>query len=210
MKIWGFQKRSGKPPAHPLHPSMNNTNSSVNGSGDPGSAAKESGREALQHLLENHVENLLRMREEKDIRDIDLLSCNRRLRKLPDAEVAAGIASLHGQMRELIGQVAHQIEERNYRSAEEAIREMEVSKHERLQALALIEADKALQVSCCSLKVTVEMFSQMNRWLLDRLSESDSLPAEQERKMLLSNAILAYEITDFCIRFIEPELRSWR
>jgi hypothetical protein len=182
---------------------MNKTSSSGNGKDNSAAAARESGKQEIQLLLDGHMERLLRFREEKDVRDIDLLSCNRRLRKLPDAEVAAGIASLHGQMREIVGRIADQVEGGDYRSTEEAIREMEISKRECLQALALLDADKALHVSCRSLKITVEIFSKMNRWLVERLDGADSLPAEQERKMLLSNAILAYEVTDFCIRFIE-------
>lgn len=177
--------------------------------------AREGGKKELQILLDDHVNGLLAMREETEVRDGDLLSCNRRLHKLPDAEVARGIASLHSRMRDIIGRVANQVEERNYRSAEEAIEGMEISKRERIQALALLDSDKALQVSCCALNITVDLFSQMNRWFVDRLKETDSLPTEQERKLLLGNAILTYELTDFCVRFIEnfhaggiPEIRS--
>lgn len=166
-------------------------------------STRELGSTDLQDLLQNHVESLLRLRDESEVHDIDLLTCNRRASRLPDVEVAAGIQSLQQKMRVLIEQVAHQIEDKNYVSSEQAIREMEISKLEQANATNLIEADKSLKTSCTSLKVTVQMFCEMNRWIVGRLSDRDGLPAEQERKLVLSNAILVYELAEFCVRFIE-------
>jgi len=166
-------------------------------------STKEVGSSDLKDLLENHVDGLLRLRDEKEIRDIDLLSTNRKVRKLPDAEVAASITSLQGRMRDFIEQVARQIEDKNYESPEQAIREMEISKLERSKAMSLIGADRELKTSCTSLRVTVQMFGEMNRWIVNRLSDHDNLTVEEERKLILSNAVLVYELAEFCVRFIE-------
>jgi len=166
-------------------------------------STREVGSPDLKDLLQSHVESLLRLRNESAVRDIDLLSCNGKASRLPDAEVAAGIKSLQQKMRGLIEQVARQIEDKNYASSEQAIREMEISKLERSNATNLIEADKSLKTSCTSLKVTVQMFGEMNRWIVERLNDRDGLPAGQERKLILSNAILVYELAEFCVRFIE-------
>jgi hypothetical protein len=104
-------------------------------------------------------------------------------------------------MRRVIVGVASLIEDRKYKSAEEAIGQMQLAYVDRQRAIALVQADKRLHISYQALKTTIEFFANLNQVIIAKISMTPS--PQMETEMVLGNAILVYELTDFVISYIE-------
>jgi len=166
-------------------------------------AEKQAGTEAMQMLTDKHLDNVMALREQISIEDIDLVSSSISNNKRIDLAVKERIVSLHSKMAALVQEVANRIETEKYLTAEQAIEGMRLSMVQREKVSALVAADKQLHVSCQSLKVAVEVFCDLNKQIVSRLESDRSIDAGEERKLLLGNALLVFELTDFSIRFIE-------
>lgn len=166
-------------------------------------ALVQSGSENLQTLLEGHLESLMDLRTRHEVHDADLLTSGKRWWGFPDRKVKKAIDSLHERIRNLIHEIATRIEEQNYGSAEQAIQDLQISMEERSRALHLIQADRKIQTSCTALKLTIDFFTRFNQWIVSRMEYAANLPPEEERKLVLCNAILVFELTQFCIQFLE-------
>ena len=166
-------------------------------------AEKQAGAEAMQMLTDKHLHNLLALREQFSINDIDLVSSSIAGNKRIDQAVKLQIVSLHSKMATLIQEVANRIETEKYTSAEEAIEGMRLSMSQREKVSSLVAADKKLHTSCQSLKVAVEIFCDLNRQIVSRLENDGGMSPSEERKLVLGNALLVYELTDFSINYIE-------
>jgi hypothetical protein len=166
-------------------------------------AEREAGTEAMQTLVEGHLSMLMDLRENLAIDDIELLSANIGTNKRVDKAVKDKVASLQGKMRVLIQEVASRIENQKCKSSEEAIQALRLSRTERIRAAALLTADKHLHISCQSLKVAVELLCGLNKEIVSRLGSATDMGPDEERKLVLGNALLVCELTDFAIRYIE-------
>ena len=65
----------------------------------------------------------------------------------------------------------------------------------------MVEADKEIHISYQALKTTVEMFASFNQQILEKIESKPS--PEYETNLILGNALLIYELTDFLIGYIE-------
>ena len=165
-------------------------------------AEKQAGTDAMQMLVEKHINNVMALREQMAINDIELLSSHIAANKNIDKTVKDRVASLHATMRNLVEEVAKRVENQKYKTSEEAIAGLQLSLTQTEKVKALLFADKTIHVSCQSLKVAVEVFCELNRQIVQRLESAPDIPAAEERKLVLGNALLVYELTDFAIRFI--------
>lgn len=155
-------------------------------------------------LTDSHINGLHSLREQLSIEDINLVSSSIAQNKRIDHAIQQQLGSLHTKMRVIIQEVAETIEYHKYQTAEEAIQEMRLSKAEREKVSHLVEADKELHASCQSLKVAVELFCNLNKKIVSQLeNHHHNMTPNEEQKLVLANALLVYEITDFSIGFIE-------
>lgn len=166
-------------------------------------AEKQAGAEASEIVLDRHLKRLMFIRDKFPIDDAELLTPTPGSTKGPISQVREALNYLHGTMQRLIQEVANRIENEKYSSAEQAIGGLSLSLAQREKVTNLIAADKKLHISCQSLKVAVELFSELNKKIIDRLEHEHALEPGEERKLVLGNAILVYELTEFSIRFIE-------
>jgi cell division protein FtsB len=104
-------------------------------------------------------------------------------------------------MRTIIEGVARRIEERKYQSAQDAIEGMRLAYADRLRAHELIEADKRIHISYQTLRTTVETFSELNQSVINKLERATD--PRSETNLILGNAILIFEITDFLIGYLQ-------
>jgi hypothetical protein len=65
----------------------------------------------------------------------------------------------------------------------------------------LVSADKKLHISCQSLKVTVDFFTALNEHMVQEIKSCKD--SDQEYRLVLGNAILVYELTDFVIKYLK-------
>lgn len=163
-------------------------------------AQRQAGARAVGRVLDRHMGTVMQARSDHETEDTGLLTTNMSSSDLPKA-VRDEILSLHGDIRDIIERISAQIEDGNYREAESAIQTMPMGKADRQRAIRLINADKQVHVSYQTLRVTVELFGELNQNVLAKIERETS--PDRESNMMLGNAILIYELTEYVIRHIE-------
>jgi chaperonin cofactor prefoldin len=168
---------------------------------DPVEQPKRTGGvRAIAHLLDEHVKRVTYIRANYLVEDSDLLSSRiSRVRDVPN-ELRTEISALHDRIRQIIGQVAWNIENDKYRDAEDLIQSLQ-GRSERERAVSLVNADKEIRVSYETLRLTVSFFSELNTEVLSRIETESSV--ERQNQMMFGNGILIYELADFVIGYIE-------
>jgi hypothetical protein len=130
----------------------------------------------------------------------------------PNTNVAEEIkrqnVALHKRMRTLIEDVARRIESREYQSVETRIAGASMAARERESAIKLVDAHKQSSISVKALRLTVHIFQQFNRAIVERLNAGKAEDPSRERELVLANAVLVYEISNFVIRYMEG-FRVW-
>ncbi len=165
---------------------------------------QDAGMQAIEKVASAHIDQLVDIRENYAVDDLDLLSSNvKKISNVPE-DVRQKVASFQSRVRMIIEKVAVQIEERKYKTTEQAVAAMRLSVTERSRVEALIQADKKLFVSYESLKTTVELLTKMNDVIIQKIAESEkSGDVGAERGLFLGNAVLIYELTDYVIQYVE-------
>jgi hypothetical protein len=123
-------------------------------------------------------------------------------RKLPSAlakGVEERIIAYQGKVGQLINWMAATIEYYDYLDREHAAQALRAAST-RDFAVALISAEKAMNVSARSFRLLSEVLVDFNREILQRLPSAEG---DEEREILFSNAILVYETLDFMVRYLE-------
>lgn len=161
---------------------------------------RSTGLDAVRRVLDRHVEQLREVRARYAIDDADLLGS--RISKSSDipSAVQAELAQLHERIRAIIQQIAQTIQQGRYADVDRAVLGLDAGRNEQVRAQRLVAADKDLQISYESLRLTVEFFSELNQQVLLRMEaprDSGQLSA-----MMFGNAIMIYELTSFVIEFI--------
>jgi hypothetical protein len=157
------------------------------------------GVEAVLHVLDRHVERILRLRSAYHVENSDLLSGNVSRAPHVPPEVRTEVAELHARIRTVIDRVVSLIEESKYRDAERSVTAM-TGALERARAQRLIEADRQLHVSYETLWCAVSFFNEVNQEILSRVRRESS--PQQQRQLMFGNTIIVYEMADFVINFI--------
>jgi hypothetical protein len=164
-------------------------------------AQRQAGVRVVGQVMDRHITGVLSIRSSYMLDDTDLLTSNiTRKNNVPQA-VRDEIAGLHNKIRGIIEQISSRIEEGKYKDAEQAIANLPLAYAERQRASNLVHADKRMHISYQTLKVTVEFFSELNQIVLRKIERENS--PQKESNMMLGNAIMIYELTDFVIRYIE-------
>lgn len=163
-------------------------------------ASRQAGLQAVGQVMERHMNTVMMARSAHSVDDTDLLTSRIASTRVPQA-VRDEIMSLHGDVRDIIEQIAARIESGKYRDAELAIQSMPLAHNERERARRLVEADQRVHVSYQTLRITVELFGGLNKTVLSNIERETS--RQREANMMLGNAILIYELTDFVINYVE-------
>ena len=164
-------------------------------------AERKAGSQAIGQITDKHLKTVLDIRARFPLQDQDLLSpiiANNS--NIPES-VRNEVGKLHDKIRNIIDIVATRIEERKYKFAEDAIEKMQLPYVDLQRARNLIQGDKKVHASYQALKTTVEFFADLNQMIVEKIEHIES--PQSETKLLLGNAILVYELTDFVIGFID-------
>jgi len=162
---------------------------------------RRAGVRAIGDVLERHIGSIIRVRSEYRVDDSDLLTARiGRSSNIPQS-VRAELAQLHTNMRKIIERIAERMEDQKYKDAEQAIDDPRFGMSDRERATALVAADKKFHVSYQTLKTVVEFFSLFNEEILSRIEQEAS--PQRQSNMMLGNAVMLYELTDFVISYIQ-------
>jgi hypothetical protein len=121
-------------------------------------------------------------------------------------EATFEIARLHYKMKHTIEEVASDLERGAYKAAEEAVNNMRLDDKELERAQRLLKADNEFVVSLQTLSIAMQVIQRLNEDIRNRLDEIEgggTPDPTKQRDLLLTNALLAYEATDFLIEYIE-------
>ncbi|MGK7957204.1 MAG: hypothetical protein AB4063_18440 [Crocosphaera sp.] len=170
-------------------------------------ADQKAGKEAMVKILEEHMNLLMDVRQKYPLEEQEgreLLSSNIVQAKDVPQQVRQDLAKLHSTMQMVIETVASKIEERKYKSCQEAIQKMGLTPNELHKVDKLVKADQNLNLSCQSLKIATEYFKEVNCYIIDEINKAEkSQDKSQERKLVIANAVMVYEMTDFIIKYLE-------
>ncbi len=172
------------------------------------SEVEESTKETLvevveTEVLDNHISQILELRQRFPVDNCEILSSNISLNRNLPREVKQQISSFQHKLRAVIERGALEIENFKYKSYEEALEQENLAYNERSQATSLLKADKNINISFQSLKVATELFLELNKRIQEKIEDcQQNQNARLERDLLLANAILVYELSDFLINYL--------
>lgn len=162
------------------------------------------GTSAIQKIVQKHLSLVKEVRAKFPLDGVDLLSSNLKEKNNIVGDVSAEVGRLSDKVKVVIEEVASTIESGNYKPSEESIKNMSLGFNERERANKLLAADKDRLISCQSLNVAIEIFSELNQVIKQQIEDSEKAgDIQKERNLLLCNAILIYELTDFLINYIK-------
>jgi hypothetical protein len=166
---------------------------------------KETALNVVQEtVVDKHIDQVLQVRQNFPLGNTEILSSNIAINRDVPAEIKQQIGTFQAKLRAVIERAALEIENYRYRSSEEAIAKMRLAYNERSQVNELLTADKKINISFQSLKVATELFSSLNDYVVQKIEECEkSEDARLERELVLANAILVYELSDFLISYLE-------
>lgn len=149
--------------------------------------------QAASKYAAKHVDILTEIRERYPIDGSGLLSQNLTTSPSLDAHLKSEVTLLRDRLRQAIFYCASAMEERKYRDTVSEAHGVTGLK-QRNDALAIIEAEKRLHISCQTLKLTVDVFNQLND---DIISSAD-----KDERRLFANAVLISELAAFVIEYM--------
>jgi hypothetical protein len=159
---------------------------------------------AVGRLLDQHITQVMEIREQYEVDDLDLLSINIAKHRKIDQQVREKVVSLQTKMRAVIDKLASVIADRKYASITQDLEATRLSQNERKRSMELLEHDKAVIVSCQGMKAVVALCLDMNKKIIEALEDCEAKGDKQTaRKMILANALLVHELLDFAIGYIE-------
>jgi hypothetical protein len=167
-------------------------------------AEREAAGEATKEVVEKHIAEIMEIRERFPLEDLDLLSANIGHRRGVPRSVKRQVSALQEKMAAIIEEVALRIEAPKYQGPEETLAAMRISHNERSRAHSLIGAEKEVHISCQALRIAIDFFSELNKHTFEKIEAARaSGEKRRERSLVLGNAILVYELTDFLIKYIK-------
>jgi hypothetical protein len=170
------------------------------------------GADLIKGELENQAGEMISLRSQIDLKNVDLLSDNILINRNVHSTVKQQVKDFSENIKKIIAATAFFIEERGFVSLDQAIAGLDLqSKRDLTRLSSLVAAQKSIKLSYGTLSAVVEIFKRVNVSLLRdmALSQSDvhtssvSDVRKNKTSLLLKNAILVYELTGFTISFLE-------
>lgn len=155
-------------------------------------------------LLPAHVDGIMDLRKKVAVNNVEIISTDICVSDKVPENVRRSIGSFQDKVRAVIERVALEIESNRFERYEEAAHGLHLSKSEGDEVERLLTYDFRLNISFRSLRLAIEIFAQLNNFIIQQIGEAELLhDRRSERDLLLANAILVYELNDFVINFID-------
>ena len=158
-------------------------------------------KEKIGRALDGAVSDVVSFIERRDFDPNDATSDV--LLSMPDVpdKLKRRIVRSQELIRESIVQTARKIEQLNWKEADVELKAIHMPEKMRAKRDSLVGAHKEIHLSFNSLKLTIDLFRQINEKILQQIErESDSRNSIQLR---LKNALLVYELLTFLGDFIK-------
>lgn len=160
--------------------------------------------EALKQITLEQIEQVQDLRKKYPLDAIDLVSSNITHNLNLKEAVKTELSLLHAKIKLLIAEISNSIENASYSPTRISLEKMDLGYKEKERSVALVDADKKRLVSIRSLNLTIDVFNKFNIYIEEEINRSvEAKDTSSEKKMLLANAMIFYELTDFLIGFID-------
>lgn len=165
---------------------------------------KEAAGNALENILDRHLNPIIEIRRTQPVDNIALVNPDLTSTLNIPETIKKDVTNLQDRMRHLIDLAAKRIEKRHYESIEQALADTDMGFNERQRVQKFVTTDKKFAISCQSVWVCMELFSEFNTRILDKVKHAVvSGDTRTEKTMILGNPVLVYELADFLSRYIE-------
>ena len=164
---------------------------------------KAAAQDAIMVVLEQQIEQVSALKKNNSLSNLEVLSGEIGTQDGIPRQVKRELGQLHERIQAIILSVASEIENRNYQALEQVAEDDSLDVAEKEQVTDLVEADKSFRISTQTLRLTVELFQKLNNRIKERLETLDEGEVDQERSLVVGNAVIVYEVTDFVIKYLE-------
>jgi TolA-binding protein len=165
----------------------------------------EQGAQVIKDQIEAGVQSVIDLDGKNklgsNLKPEEFLSDQLLLNESVPAKVKAQVEQRRETTRAVVLSIAHEIETRHFRSAEEAIGQIDILSHQRERIQAILQSQKQINYSFRTLEVLIGVFQRYNADLLQRMSDSHDL--EKSLRLRMENALMVYELLDFAHQSIE-------
>lgn len=168
----------------------------------------QQGAQLIQGELEEQANLAVQLKQEVELRNVDLLSTSIIANKDVHKTVKGKIQEYSQNIQKILFATAHFIEKEKFATVDEAINNISLSKFDKHRLEGLVGAQKNLSFSYCTLSAVIEIFKIANKNILDEIAQSgfaDTIDKRLNKNTLyLKNAIIVYELTNFVVNYSNP------
>jgi hypothetical protein len=161
---------------------------------------RDAGFRLIQEALNDHLRHITRIRAEYPVEDSSLLTSSISHATNVPEQVRQEVLALQSRIRQIIEHIAFAIENDKYRDIEESIESLPARRTQE-RAVRLIKADRDLRISHETLRLSVDLFNDINSVLLDQIEQETEV--NRQSQLMFGNAIVVCELADYVIDFIE-------
>jgi len=160
--------------------------------------------DALDEALDKHIERIISFQREYPLDPQQMLSTKiADVKNIPD-RVRQQVAGVQLMVRRTMELAAQRIEEHRYESIQEVLNHSDFGHNEKERAGRFVAAHQTFDLSHRTVRVTVELFKELNERVERKLENSVATGnRREERNLLLGNAVVVFELANFLINFIE-------
>lgn len=165
----------------------------------------EQGARLIKQEIEGGVKSIIELDSKgklrRNLKPEEFLSQNLRLNEDLPAKFREQIEQRRENTRAVVHGIAHEIETRHFRSAEEVIEQIDILSHQKERIKGILQTQKQINYSFRTLEVVIGVFQRYNAELLQEMNNEPDL--EQNLRLRMENALLVYELLDFAHQAIE-------
>ncbi|WP_045212260.1 hypothetical protein [Desulfonatronovibrio magnus] len=187
---------------------MNNDNSIlINQDSNDNKSIREKfllqGTELIKNELISQIDYLTDTQKKTELKNIEILSDNLVASEHINSEIKNKVLDYSANVEKIIYATAFYIEEDQYKSIDDKIAKLDLSKFDKNRIENLILAQKKLSGSFQTLTVVIDVFKQINEDILDQINDASAAnESNNQLKLYFKNAVLVYELTNFAANFL--------
>lgn len=164
------------------------------------------GAALIKSELDDQASDAVNLKQQIELRNVDLLSTSLIANSSIHQNIKSLVKERSENVRKIIAATAYFIEEEKFKSVDQAISQIELSKFDQRRLADLVESQKKISLSYSTLSAVVEIFKRANKTILDDIRQlgfaDDTYKRLEKTNLYLKNAIIVYELTSFVIDYL--------
>jgi len=166
----------------------------------------QQGAQLIQDELDMQAGFVVDLQQNFELRNVELLSSHVIANKNIHKDIKARVHEYSQNIQKILFATANFIEEEKFRSVDDAINAINLSKFDKKRLLNLVNAQKNLSFSYSTLSAVIEILKIANKNILNEIKTLDIADSVDKRMnktaLFLKNAIIVYELTNFVVEYL--------